>query len=540
MNRISVLDCTLRDGGYCNSWNFGERNIHKIINGLVSANVDIIECGYLTNKVIYSSDSSMFTEMGQLAAFIPKVDTKQMFVAMINFGEYDLENVPDCKSSALDGIRIAFHKKDFREALNYCKTIKEKGYRIFIQPMVTMSYTDQEFIELIEYVNEIAPYAFYIVDSFGTMKKSVLMHYLDLVRKNLLETVAIGFHSHNNFQSAFSNAMCLLEEKLAHELIIDAAVYGMGRGAGNLNSELFLNELNVEVGGADYSIKPLLQIMDEVLNRFYEEKPWGYSLPNYLSEAHMIHPNYALFLCEKNTLTIGAIDDIFAMLDPDRAVEFDLAYIEKIYEKYMSKGKSNNEHMEDFRRALEGRKVLLIAPGKTAASQYSKIMTFIEENLPITVSINHEYEKMTTDYIFTANMRRFRELPVGSYGKTLVTTNIKADEVYMCLDYYSLVNSSKRVRDNAGLMAVKLMINMGCEEIWLAGFDGYDYVTKENYENRDMELVMSNEQIDDLNDGIEQVLKEFSDNICIHFVTDSKFVIETKKSKNCRNNRERL
>lgn len=523
MNRVAVLDCTLRDGGYCNAWNFGERNIHKIIDGLVSANVDIIECGYLTDKVIYSPDVSMFTKMEQLAAFIPKVDIKQMFVAMINFGEYDLENLPDCKDSVLDGIRVAFHKKDFRDALDYCKSVKEKGYQMFIQPMVTMNYTDQEFMELIESVNEIVPYAFYIVDSFGTMKKRVLMHYLGLVQKKLRETVAIGFHSHNNFQSAFSNAVCLLEEEIAHEMIIDVAVYGMGRGAGNLNSELFLNELNME-RGTDYFIKPILQIMDEVLNRFYEEKPWGYSLPNYLSAAHMIHPNYALFLCEKNTLTIGAIDDIFTMLDPDNAVEFDRTYVEKLYEKYMSKGKANNEHMEDFGRILKGRKVLLIAPGKTAASQYSKIMAFIKENSPITVSINHEYEKMTTDYIFTPNMRRFRALPASSYKKTLVTTNIKTDEVYMCLDYYSLINSSKSVRDNAGLMAVRLMINMGCREIWLAGFDGYDYVTNRNYENRDMELVMSNEQIDDLNDGIEQVLKEFSSKIDIHFVTESRFM----------------
>ncbi len=531
MNMVSVLDCTLRDGGYCNLWNFGERNIHKIINGLVSANVDIIECGYLTNKVIYSPGLSMFTEVRQLAAFIPKVDTKQMFVAMINFGEYDLNNIPNCEDSVLDGIRVAFHKKDYRDALLYCKSVKEKGYRLFVQPMVTMNYTDQEFIELIESVNAIEPYAFYIVDSFGTMKKRVLLHYLGLVQKNLQETVEIGFHSHNNFQSAFSNATCLLEEEIIHKLIIDVAVYGMGRGAGNLNSELFLNELNTETGGADYFIKPILQIMDEVINRFYEEKPWGYSLPNYLSATHMFHPNYALFLCEKNTLTIDAIDDIFTMLDPDKAVEFDKTYIEKLYEKYMFKGKANNEHMEDFRRALKGRKVLLIAPGKTAASQSGKIMTFIEKNAPITVSINHEYEKMVVDYIFTANMRRFRELPISSYKKTLVTTNIKTDEVYMCLDYYSLVNSSKSVRDNAGLMAIKLIMNMGCREIWLAGFDGYDYAAKENYENWDMELVMSNEQIDDLNDGMEQVLKEFADKIDIHFVTDSRFIINEKNDE---------
>ena len=49
MSKIQLLDCTLRDGGYCNDWTFGQDNIHSIINGLLEANIDLIECGYLSN-----------------------------------------------------------------------------------------------------------------------------------------------------------------------------------------------------------------------------------------------------------------------------------------------------------------------------------------------------------------------------------------------------------------------------------------------------------------------------------------------------------
>ena len=34
MNRVQILDCTLRDGGYCNQWKFGEKNKKIIVNGL--------------------------------------------------------------------------------------------------------------------------------------------------------------------------------------------------------------------------------------------------------------------------------------------------------------------------------------------------------------------------------------------------------------------------------------------------------------------------------------------------------------------------
>lgn len=120
-------------------------------------------------------------------------------------------------------------------------------------------------------------------------------------------------------------------------------------------------------------------------------------------------------------------------------------------------------------------------------------------------------------------MRRFRELPPHNNTRILATTNIQAAEAYMTLDYYSLLNSSKTVKDNAGLMAIQMMINMGCKEIWLAGYDGYEYIAQNNYETSDMTLIMSKCQIENINEGMKQVLKEFSRLIDLYFLTDSLF-----------------
>lgn len=523
MNNIDVLDCTLRDGGYCNQWNFGVKNIQKVINGLVAANINIIECGFISNNAVYSEGISKYTKMEQLSRFIPKVDVGQLFVAMINYGEFDIDMLPECSNSPLNGIRIAFHKRDIKGgAIEYCRQVKNKGYKLFIQPMVTMNYSDEEFIELIDLVNEIAPYAFYIVDSFGTMRKNTLLHYFELTRLNLDKGIAIGFHSHNNFQSAYSNATSLLEQNCNHKIIIDSSIYGMGRGAGNLNTELLLNELNSEYG-MNYLIKPILQLMDEVINHFYIEKPWGYSLPNYLSATHLIHPNYAMYLCEKNTLTVDAMDDIFSMLDRDKATEYDASYIESVYEEYMSKGYVNSGNMDELKNTLKNRAVLLIAPGKSSRLQKDKVVDFASDNNPIIISINHSYEHLKADYIFVSNMRRYRELPENREEKVIATTNIETYDAYMNVDYYSLINSSRTVKDNAGLMAIRLMINMGCEKIFLVGYDGYEYEANENYENRDLELIMSKKQIDELNEGMKLVFDEISEEISIEFITVSRF-----------------
>ena len=127
MNRISVLDCTLRDGGYCNQWKFGKKNIIKILNSLDEANIDIVECGFLTNRIERDEELSKFTKEEQIEELLPKNRNGRTYVAMINYGEYNLDDLPDADENTIDGIRVAFHKKNKDAALEWCKKLKEKN-----------------------------------------------------------------------------------------------------------------------------------------------------------------------------------------------------------------------------------------------------------------------------------------------------------------------------------------------------------------------------------------------------------------------------
>lgn len=203
MSTIRLLDCTLRDGGYCNNWTFGYDNIQKIIDGLVEANVDIVECGYISQKQEYNRDRTQFVSFEDVGRFIPNDREGKIFVGMINYGEFNIDDIPVCDGTSVDGIRITFHKKNRIAGLEFCKKVKEKGYKIFIQGMVSLAYSDEEFIDLIHRVNEFEPYAFYIVDSFGMMKGKDLIRLFYTVEHNLKKTIHIGFHSHNNMISAY-------------------------------------------------------------------------------------------------------------------------------------------------------------------------------------------------------------------------------------------------------------------------------------------------------------------------------------------------
>lgn len=522
MNNISILDCTLRDGGYCNEWKFGDKNISAIISGLQEANVDIVECGFITNKIKYSGNISKFNTVEQFEKFIPINKKGVKFVAMINYGEYNVDDLPDANNSRLDAIRVAFHKNDMIEAINFSKKISEKGYDIFIQPMVSLNYTDIEFLKLIDLVNSIKPYAFYIVDSFGTMKNQQLLHFYYMVDKNLDKNIVIGYHSHNNMQMSYSNAQTLVNVSNNRHIIIDSSIQGMGRGAGNLNTELFMEYLN-DVRGAAYYVKPLLMLIDTVINRFYMENYWGYSLPNYLSAVHLCHPNYAQYLSSKNTLTVENMGEIFDMMADDKKNSFDKEYIEELYLKYMNRACINDSYLKDFSNCLKGKRVLVIAPGKSGEVEKDKVAEFAKDNNTVTIAINSEYSYCSVDYIFVSNIIRYREINKDN-NKLIITSNISGNDFYLRVNYADLLNKIEAVEDNAGLMAIKFLIDIGVKEIYIAGMDGYSRNANENYSAKELELSINDTLAEAMNKGMIEMLKEYSKTVNITMLTNSRYL----------------
>ena len=524
MNKIQILDCTLRDGGYCNEWRFGFENAKRITAGLVEANVEIIECGFISNRVDYKPELTKFSTIEEISRIIPCNREGRIFVAMINYGEYSIDDLPICDGSSVDGIRVAFHKSNLMEALEFCKAIKAKGYLVFVQAMVSLNYSDDEFLKLIQTTNEFDPYAFYIVDSFGMMKEKDLTRLFYMVEHNLNDNIWIGFHSHNNMQLAYSNAQSLVNVRTSRNLIIDSSIMGMGRGAGNLNTELFVDYLN-ENAGKNYQIKPLLTIIDKILGTFYEEKYWGYSLPNYISASHNAHPEYAGYLDAKKTLTFEDMSNIFDMMDNDKKVAYDKSYIEELYLKYQEKDRTQESHLTEFREMISGKTALIIAPGKSSVVEREKIISCAEKEDVVTISINYDYDENFTDFIFLSNLRRYQDLPAIKRVKSIVTSNIPAIDVYLQVRYKDLLNEADYVEDNAGLMLIGLLINCNVKKVYIAGMDGYSPNPDENYADNKMKFYTEKGLAEKKNLGINEILKKYRKKIDIEMLTTPKYVI---------------
>ena len=512
---IKVLDCTLRDGGYVNNFAFGEQTAKKIINNLMETEVEYIEVGFLRNNKA-ETETTVYTSIDELKSLLPRRKNHSNLFAMIVYGKFDLDRLPPKSETPIDGIRVTFKKKEIDEALKYIKAVQDKGYIVSANPTGVNDYSDKELLSVVEKVNQYHPDIFAIVDTLGVLKSDELMRLYYLINHNLSSDIVLAFHSHNNLQLSFSNAQTLIENGNKRELIIDSSIRGMGRGAGNLCTELLLQYLN-DNHGKNYNLIPILKSVDEQINKIYAQTPWGYNLPYYLAASLQVHPNYASFLTDKASISVESMSDILSSIPDNKKSNFDEKLIQEQYIKYQENEVDDSKVLEKLKSNIADKKILVIAPGKTIIAEHEKINTYIKQNNPFIISINFRPQDITVNNVFIGNARRFSEQT--NLKDVIVTSNIKTNKVPQ-LNYGSYLNNSE-MADNSALMLLKVLIKLGTKEVAFAGLDGFSG-DKNNYFSPEMiNNAKLGEEFDKRNDIMSAMLKKLSRQISIKFITTS-------------------
>ena len=523
MRKVNLLDCTLRDGGYVNNWKFGEDGIKGIVAKLSQTGIEMIELGFLKGDN-YDANCSLFPDVDSFRHVLEHKREGIMYVGMLDMSKpVPFDRIPKCDGTSIDGIRVIFKKHKMNEAFDYCRYIKEQGYKVFVNFVSTDQYSDGEFIAGLEKFHDLHPYGVTIVDTFGMIKRKEFSRLVMLADNNLDEDVALCYHAHNNLQQAFENAQVMVEMNLRRDIVIDACVFGMGRGAGNLNLELFAGFMNDNYG-TNYQIAPMLEIMDEYLEEFYRDKFWGYSLPLYLSASFGCHPNYAIFLAEKRTLSARALREIFQSISVEDKVIFNKEAAEKYYctylENYVDDGNSTSALRED----LSGKPVLLLAPGNSLSSYQDEIQKTIKKAERAVVAINFYNPSFGIDYVFCSNMRRLAKLSGEKDYKIIVTSNLKdfsgADYV---MNFSSYISSEPAVVDNAGLMALRILHATGVQDVCIAGMDGYSADGRNSFlDSSDRSYSLDYEKRNNL---IASELKKMKGLMRLEFLTPTRYML---------------
>lgn len=531
MRSIKILDCTLRDGGYVNDWNFGMGTIQSIISRLDKAGIDIIEIGFLDERRKYDENRAILPDTDSFTPVFKNLDIKgAMILAMIDYGTCGIEKLTEQKDSVLDGIRVIFKKKDYPQALKFCEEIKKKGYKLSLQPVSVTTYSDNEMMELLKKVNELAPYSISIVDTYGLMHKKELLHYFNLIDKNLSEEILIGYHSHNNFQLGYANCTELMAVDSDRELIVDGSLYGMGKSAGNACTELLAMHVN-ENYGSQYNLDQLLEAIDVDIMKEYEKQYWGYSFKYFIAASNDCHPDYVSNLLNKKTLSVKSIQEIIAKIPPENKLTFNRALMENLYLEYQDKVIEDSGAYASLSNELGRRNILIIAPGKSIELHAEKIRSFIHEKNPLIITINFINDDFDPNYVFMGNAKRYSQFFNKIYRKDLdvkviCTSNVSESnkKIDYKFNFTSLVNEEVLIRDNPMLMLLKILVNMKIKQAYLAGFDGYSADNSRNYPVEYIQFLFCDDDVVLRNEAVKKALAAIGTNIKLEFLTPSLYV----------------
>lgn len=531
MGEIRLLDCTLRDGGYVNDWQFGRNNIVNIFERLVSAGVDIIEVGFLDERREHDFSRTIMPNSRSVEKIFANVDSgSSMLVAMIDYGTCRIENIIPCEESILDGIRVIFKKHLRKEAMYFCGELKKKGYKVFAQLVSITSYEDEELLDLISLANEVEPYAVSIVDTYGLLHQENLIHYFTLLDGNLSSSIAIGYHSHNNFQMAYANCIGFLAQNVERDMVLDGTIYGMGKSAGNAPTELLTMHMNQHYK-KNYDTSQILEAIDSSVMEFYEKTPWGYNMFYYIAASNDCHPNYVSYLMNKRTLSVKSISQILDNLEGDKKLLYNEEYIEQCYIDYQTHEINDSVTYQKLEPTLTGSSVLILGPGRSMHAIDGNSLERVRNITDYTFAINFVPDTMEIQYLFLTNAKRYlmlssRIMEERDVYDIIATSNVTSmkDEFAYELNYGSLLDYDASIVDNSLLMLLKFLKRMNVKEIYLAGFDGYVGDGADNYIEKNMEYAFTQEQAEEINAYVRKIITDYKKDIPINFVTKSLYM----------------
>lgn len=287
--KLSVIDCTLRDGGYYNNWKFNLRDTQKYINNCFKSRINYVELGFLYPLKKPKLGPNAYCRETYLKKL--KIPKKLNLCFMINASDFyknelSIKNeLSEYMLNKFSLVRIAVNFKEIKIAKKLAKILKSKKLKIALNLM--QSHEKNSF-KIKKVINEIKSWKLidcvYFADSIGSMDPEYVKYFCKILKKYWSKDY--GFHAHNNKSYALINALSAINSGAK---FIDSTVLGMGRGAGNVCTENLLEELKKL--NYNYDPKPIAKNLNyfENLKKKYN---WGPNIFYHYAANNNIHPTY--------------------------------------------------------------------------------------------------------------------------------------------------------------------------------------------------------------------------------------------------------
>ena len=385
MNKVKILDCTLRDGGYYNNWDFSKELVNDYLSTMSKIDIDYVEIGFRSfQSKDFKGATWHSTESYLETLTIPKNIILGVMVNVFELITHPLGHLKavklmfkNAKKSKIKFVRLACHFEEFNKTIKICKILKDMGYLVTINLMQISEQSEEKIILASKLIKKNGPNVLYFADSLGSMGPSEISNLVKTLRKNWKGL--LGIHTHNNLGKAIANSVEAANQGVDW---VDSTVTGMGRGPGNAQTEYLLIEMQ-NMHKKEINILPLLKLIKKHFHPMRSKYNWGQNSYYYLAGKYGIHPTY---IQEMLTTQYDESEMIVAINQLKRSggKKYNVDLVRSEFQKPMTlkKGRWSPE------KSIRNKEVLLVAAGPQANDYKNEIEKYIKLKKPFVIALN--------------------------------------------------------------------------------------------------------------------------------------------------------
>lgn len=456
---MQLLDCTFRDGGYYTDWDFNGDIVYTYLCGMNNLPIDYIELGYRNNH-----ETEYLGKFGYTPVYLLKQIrdlSKKKLAVMLNEKSTkveDLEHLTKPIIGLVDMVRLAVDPKNLQRAITLAKAVKQQGFEVGFNIMYMSKWDEYEgFYERLSGINGVAD-ILNMVDSFGGVMPGEVASIVKKLRQTV--TCQIGFHGHNNLEMGLINTLTAMEAGVDS---VDCTILGMGRGAGNLNTELLLTYLNHH--GLDVDFTALSDVISS-FQPLYEKYRWGTQLPYMISGANSLPQKEVMALVTNRIYSFDSI--VRGLQNKKNKVEDNAKYPVFEAEKYedviiIGGGQSPMNHLEGITNFISQKKsvALVFATARHAA-------IYQDLNVPEYFCLVGREAKRLAE---KAKLPFMGKCILPPYPRKLGTDvpDFAKDKTFEL----EKIQFTNRYFDSCTTLAIQVALNLSKKNIYIVGYDGY-------------------------------------------------------------------
>lgn len=473
----TILDCTLRDGGYYTNWDFHDNLVQDYTRTISDLPISYIEVGYRNQPHPGYFGEFFYLPSSSLEQFSEATANGLKLAIMLDEKKYSPKDIPGLLESCrgiVHLVRMTVRPTKIAEGIELAKAVKALGFEVALN-MMYLSKIGKDLTSLLEFQDhgDAIDYL-YLVDSYGACFPNQIKAAFEFVKENL--PMKIGFHGHDNIGLAFVNTLAALE---AGADIVDATVMGMGRGAGNLRTELITAYL-AKSKNKSVDLSSLADLLEH-FQSMKDEYRWGPELPYIVSGfANLPQKDVMEWLGKKRFSTSTVVETLQGKQDPsptsqpyptlaDQAEKLGLDNAESCI--IVGGGNSAANHAQAVAEFARETRSILIHSSFRNTSAYSQLATPQILCLPgreaekiAGVSMD-QLKRQFLAYVMSASDRKTTSIPADLSDQTFETSPIARTEDTSPM---SLVE-----QDSPLGLALSVASTSAAKKIFLVGFDGY-------------------------------------------------------------------